>query len=160
MSNLTKIYISPESNYWKHKKGNPGTAATLTPESVECHEGQGLVGDRFYDFKKDYGGQVSLMSEDALNEMSEATGHKADFSLFRRNLIVSGLDPLTLIGKQFKIGDVLFEGSSDCTPCAWMDSMVGEGTYAWLDENNKGGLRAKILSTGTIKLGDTLTVIS
>lgn len=159
MNQLTKIYISPESNYWKHKKGEPGTAPTHTPDSVECHEGQGLVGDRFYEFKKNYGGQVSIMSEDALKEMSASTGHKADSSVFRRNLLVSGIDPLTLIGKQFSIGEVHFEGHSDCTPCAWMDFAAGEGTYAWLNENNKGGLRAKIIKSGSIKLGDELKVL-
>lgn len=158
MSKLSKIYISPESNYWKHKKNKPGQAPTHTPDSVECHEGQGLVGDRFYDFKKEYGGQVSFISEDALNEMSSVTGHTADPVVFRRNLLVSGIDPLSLIGKKFSVGEVYFEGHSDCTPCAWMDFAAGEGTYKWLNENNKGGLRAKIIKSGTLNVGDELKI--
>jgi MOSC domain-containing protein YiiM len=159
MAILRKIYISPESNYWKHKKGEPGLAPTLSPDVAECHAGSGLVGDRFYDFKKKYGGQVSFMSEDALVDLSSATGHKADFEVFRRNLIVSGIDPLSLIGKKFTLGEVLFEGSSDCFPCAWMDTAAGEGSFAWLKKNQKGGLRAMIIKSGIIKLGDKIELL-
>lgn len=159
MSFLKNIYISPESNYWKHKKDSPGTAPTHMPDSIECHEGKGLVGDRFYEFKKDYGGQVSIMSEDALLELRNHTGVEADFKVFRRNLIISGIDPLSLIGKKFSIGEVLFEGSSDCTPCSWMDFAAGEGSYQWLSENQKGGLRAKILKSGIIRLGDQVKTV-
>ncbi|MFT6070773.1 MAG: MOSC domain-containing protein YiiM [Bacteriovoracaceae bacterium] len=159
MAILKKIYISPESNYWKHKKGKPGPAPTFSPHEVECHEGRGLVGDRFYDFKKEYGGQVSLMSEDALNELSSVTGVKVDFEVFRRNLIVSEIDPLELIGKKFSIGTVEFEGSSDCFPCAWMDTAAGEGSFKWLKENQKGGLRALITKSGIIRTGDQLKLL-
>lgn len=156
MAILKKIYISPESNYWKHKKGEPGPAPTFSPLEIECHEGRGLVGDRFYDFKKEYGGQVSLMSEEALTELSSVTGQRVDFKVFRRNLIISELDPYELIGKKFKIGSVLLEGKSDCFPCAWMDTAAGEGSFSWLKENKKGGLRAAILESGIIKLGDKI----
>jgi MOSC domain-containing protein YiiM len=39
-----------------------------------------------------------------------------------------------------------------------MDFAAGDGTYAWLDNNNKGGLRAKILNNGTLTVGDQLKV--
>ncbi|MGB0638842.1 MAG: MOSC domain-containing protein [Myxococcota bacterium] len=155
---LKNIYISASSNFWGRKPGDAGTAPTQHPKSVECHQGRGLVGDRYYDFKTEYGGQVSIMSEDALLELRHTLGREVDFSVFRRNLIVSGIDPLVLVGKKFSIGSVQFEGSSDCTPCEWMDFAAGEGTYAWLDNNNKGGLRAKILNNGTITIGDQLKV--
>ena len=155
---LKNIYISASSNFWGRKPEDAGTTPTQSPKSVECHQGRGLVGDRYYDFKNEYGGQVSIMSEDALLALRAELGHTADFSVFRRNLIVSGIDPLTLVGKKFSIGPVEFEGSSDCTPCAWMDFAAGDGTHAWLDNNAKGGLRAKILNTGTLTVGDPLKV--
>ena len=153
---LEKIYISAGSNFWGRTLENVGTTPTESLQSVECHEGRGLVGDRYYDFKKEYGGQVSIMSEDALLQMSSELGHSADYGVFRRNLIVSGIDPLELVGKRFCIGEVEFEGSSDCTPCSWMDYAAGDGTYAWLHKNQKGGLRAKVLNNGTINIGDTV----
>lgn len=156
---LTKIYISPESNYWKHKVGTPGSAPTHEPETVEVHEGRGLVGDRFYDFKNDYAGQVSFMSQDALDSMFDELGTNADYSVFRRNLIVAGIDPLSLIGKKFRVGEVEFEGCKDCTPCPWMDFAAGDGTFKWLSDNSKGGLRAKVTKSGHIKLGDELVII-
>ncbi len=159
MAILKKIYISPESNYWKHKKGEPGPAPTFSPLEAECHEGSGLVGDRFYDFKKEYGGQVSLMSEEALLELSSVTGVKADFEVFRRNLIISKIDPLELIGKKFSIGEAEFEGSSDCFPCAWMDTAAGAGSFKWLKENQKGGLRALITKSGIIRISDQIKLL-
>jgi MOSC domain-containing protein YiiM len=159
MATLKKIYISPKSNYWKHKKDEPGSAPTISPSEVECHQGSGLLGDRFYDFKDQYGGQVSLMSEDALVELSSVTGNKVDFEVFRRNLIISDIDPLELIGKKFSIGTVEFEGKSDCFPCAWMDTAAGDGSFSWLKENKKGGLRAAILKSGVIKLGDKIQIL-
>lgn len=159
MATLKNIYISPKSNYWKHKKGEPGSAPTLSPLEVECHQGSGLVGDRFYDFKDQYGGQVSLMSEVALKELSSVTGQKVDFEVFRRNLIISEIDPYELIGKKFTIGSALFEGKSDCFPCAWMDTAAGIGSFSWLKENKKGGLRASILKSGTIRLGDKIEIL-
>ena len=155
---LEKIYISADSNFWGRKLENVGTTPTESPKSVECHQGRGIVGDRYYDFKKEYGGQVSIMSEDALLQMSSELGHTADHSVFRRNLIVSGIDPLELVGKRFCIGEVEFEGSSDCTPCSWMDYAAGDGSYDWLYKNQKGGLRAKVLNDGTINIGDTVQI--
>lgn len=159
MSFIKNIFISSESNYWKHPKGQPGSAPTSTPDEAQCHAGKGLLGDRFYEYKDNYGGQVSFMNEDALLELRKITGVEADFSVFRRNIIISQIDPLTLIGKRFCIGEVEFEGSSDCTPCAWMDYAAGEGAFRWLKENNKGGLRAKIVKSGTIHVGDELKII-
>jgi MOSC domain-containing protein YiiM len=155
---LKKIYISAAKNFWGRQPNEPGTAPTHSPESIECHKGRGVVGDRYYDFKKEYGGQVSIMSEEALLKMRAELGHSADFAVFRRNLIVSGIDPLCLIGEKFSIGEVEFEGNSDCNPCAWMDFAAGDGTYAWLEKNRKGGLRAKVLNNGTLKVGDQLKV--
>lgn len=156
-SHLTHIFISPESNYWSHKMGEPGSAPTHKPESVECHQNKGIVGDRFYNFKADYKGQVSLMEAKALSDLAEKLKiNELDESVFRRNFIVTDVELLPLIGKTFRIGEVQFEGMVDCAPCPWMDMAAGEGAFAWLKENQKGGLRAKVLSSGVVRLGDKL----
>ncbi len=155
---LENIYISAQSNYWSHPKGEPGSAATLTPSSVDCVAGSGLVGDRFFNFKENYKGQVTLISKDNLDRLQEFLKLEFDPQVLRRNLLVSGIDPLSLIGKQFQVGEMLFEGKVDCTPCFWMDLVIGEGAYQWLQEHNAGGLRAAVINSGTIQCGDLLKI--
>ncbi|MBT3979937.1 MAG: molybdenum cofactor biosysynthesis protein [Bacteriovoracaceae bacterium] len=160
MAHIHEIFISPSSNYWSHKVGTPGKAPTHTPQEIEAHAGAGLVGDRFYEFKENYQGQVSFMELEALEELKKMGGSEVSNSVFRRNIIISGVDPLILIGKEFKIGTAKFKGCVDCTPCAWMDFAAGDGAFNWLNENNKGGLRAQILESGTMKIGDSLTILT
>lgn len=69
-------------------------------------------------------------------------------SVFRRNLIVAGIDLASLVGQRFEIQGVVFEGTQECTPCRWMDRVVVEGVREFMKHNFRGGLRAKILSDG------------
>ena len=155
---VTNIYISPESNYWSHPPGKPGNAPTHQPETVNCHAGKGIEGDRFYDYKENYKGQITFMSKDALEELRDSNGGDFGYEVFRRNVILEGIDPLTLVGKKFKIGQAVFEGMCDCDPCSWMDTAAGKGSFKWLYQNKKGGLRARILETGTLSIGDVLEI--
>jgi len=72
--------------------------------------------------------------------------------VLRRNVIVSGVDLLSLIGCEFEIQGVKFRGTQHCAPCEWMDVAVAPGAKEFLKEN--GGLRAKILTDGELHLGD------
>ena len=156
---VESIFISASSNYWSHPKGNPGIAPTEPKNVVECVAGKGIKGDRFFDFKENYVGQITFMDGDALREFQKIIKQNFNFDLFRRNVILSGIDPLSLEGKKFRIGEVIFEGICDCTPCQWMDEMIAPGTLKWLAQNKKGGLRAKIIQSGPLKINDKLTVI-
>jgi MOSC domain-containing protein YiiM len=46
---------------------------------------------------------------------------------------------------------VRFAGVEECRPCYWMDQAVGPGADAWL--RGRGGLRARIVSDGPLRLG-------
>ena len=82
---------------------------------------------------------------------------KNDFDLteldpekFRRNVLVEGIDLNTLIGKQFTLQGIEFEGVEECRPCYWMDEAVHPGVHEAL--KGHGGLRAKILTSGTLRV--------
>ncbi len=121
-------------------------------ESVECVAGRGLVGDRYFDFKEDYKGQVSLIAAEAIEEMEQGLGIEVkDRSAFRRNLIVRGLDLNALVGQDFKLGGVVLAGVEQCKPCFWMNEAIGEGAYDALA--NRGGLRCRIVSNGVLSRG-------
>lgn len=154
---VLKIYISNESKYYSGKKSGAGInlfAKTLEKESIECHEAKGIVGDRYYDYKEDFKGQITFISHDLHLKMQNELGIKIDMTDYRRNVFLDGIDPHDLIAKVFKIGSCEFIGIEDCAPCAFMDKYIAKGAKNWMKDNNLGGLRAKILKSGILSVGD------
>jgi MOSC domain-containing protein YiiM len=54
-----------------------------------------------------------------------------------------------LIGKQFELQGVQFEGVCECRPCHWMNTAIGPGAEDAL--RGFGGLRARILTGGILR---------
>ena len=123
----------------------------LACDEVECVAGRGLVGDRYFDFKEDFKGQVTFFSAEVFEELREKYG-EIDVTVLRRNVLIRGADLEGLIGKIFSVQGVVFEGSEECKPCYWMDEAVGEGAEDFLKGNCRGGLRARILSGGSLRV--------
>jgi len=83
---------------------------------------------------------------------------KADVGLTRRNVLVSGINLLALVNQQFKIGDeVILEGTGQCHPCSRMEENFGAGGYNAM--RGLGGLTARVIQGGTIKIGDKIELI-
>ena len=97
---IERIFISPGHNFFGHQERAAGEFPTVEVGEVECVAGKGLVGDRFYDFKDDYKGQVTFFSaeifEDVCNQLA-VSGKLAGVT--RRNVITRGVDLNTLVGK-------------------------------------------------------------
>ena len=74
-------------------------------------------------------------------------------SVFRRNLIVRGVDLGEWIGQRFRFQGVDFESCRECRPCHWMDRVIAPGGADFIKINYRGGLRAKILSSGFLHKG-------
>ena len=72
--------------------------------------------------------------------------------LTRRNLVVSGINLLALKGKQFRVGEALLEFSGPCEPCSRMEANLGPGGFNAM--RGHGGITAKVIEGGTIRLGD------
>lgn len=120
--------------------------------TIECVAGKGIVGDRYFDYKPDYKGQLTFFSADAFRQIQSDLGvDDKDASVFRRNVVLSGVDLNELIGVQFSLGDVDFEGVEEARPCYWMNQAFCPGAEEWL--RGKGGLRVRILTDGEIEVG-------
>lgn len=150
MSRIRHIFISPGHNYFGHHEQPAGENPIVEVEQVECVAGRGLRGDRFFDFKEDYKGQVTLFSWEIFDALRKAQG-KTELSpaVLRRNIVVEGLDLDALIGKRFELQGVTLEGTGECKPCYWMDQAVGSGAEDWL--KGRGGLRCKIVTDGVLR---------
>ncbi len=150
---IIRIFIS-EGHDFKGRHGKERLNHTVASVSeVECVAGKGLVGDRFFGYKDDFKGQVTFIDEDAINDVIDSLGSEnMDASVFRRNIVVAGIDLNSLIGKRFSINGATFEGSEECAPCYWMNRAIGDGAEALLKD--RGGLRCRIVSSGEIRIGE------
>jgi len=147
---IRHIFISPGHNFVGRHGQTPDEHATLDVPEVRCIAGSGLEGDRYFDFKDDYKGQVTFFAWETYERMCAQFGvHDRPPSVFRRNIITEGLDLNALIGVEFELQGVRFLGTQESAPCHWMNTAFAEGAEAALE--GRGGLRAKILSDGVLR---------
>jgi MOSC domain-containing protein YiiM len=117
---------------------------------LECIAGRGVRGDRYFDFKDDYKGQITFFSLDVFDELCAALDlHDCSPATARRNVITRGVELNEFIDDEFEIQGVRFYGTQECAPCYWMDRAFAPGTEEFL--RGHGGLRAKILSDGVLR---------
>ena len=152
MSAIRHLFISPGHNFFGRPQAPAGTHATHDVASVRCRAGWGLEGDRFYGYRPDYKGQVTFFAWEALLAAREQFGLPAlSPGVFRRNVIVEGIDLNALGGVRFTLGGVEFAGVGEARPCHWMNHAIAPGAEDWL--RGRGGLRAKILTDGELRPG-------
>lgn len=148
---ISAIYVSPGHNFFGRHGQQAGTHPTLSVCEAECVTGRGLRGDRFFDYKKEYSGQVTFFDEAVHRALlRELRPSPCSLAAYRRNIIVRGADLPALIGEEFSVQGVRFLGVAESKPCYWMNQAVGVGAEQFLKGN--GGLRAKILSDGILKV--------
>ena len=74
----------------------------------------------------------------------------------RRNIVISGLNLLALKNQRFRLGDALLEFTDPCHPCSAMEQALGRGGYNAM--RGHGGICARLIEGGMIRIGDTLVV--
>jgi hypothetical protein len=124
----------------------------LVDEAVAL-AGQGLQGDRYADGTGTFasgrpGSALTLVDAAVLDTFGADLDH-------RRNVVVRGTDLNALVGREFTLGEARCRGRRLCEPCAHLDRLNGGGVLRPLV--HRGGLRADVISDGTIRVGDRLT---
>lgn len=135
----------------KERKATPTTV-----EKVEAKKKTGLEGDHF---KGSLSGkrQVTLIQKEHLEAVAKMLGKDmVDPLLTRRNIVVSGINLLSLKSQQFKIGDAILETSGICAPCNRMEENLGPGGYSAM--RGHGGITARVIEGGEIKIGDEVSL--
>ena len=149
---LEHFYLSPGHNYFGHHGRAPSEHPILTATELYCVAGRGISGDRFFDYRLDYAGQITFFSLEIFEEMQrEFSIPDATPALTRRNVVVRGLDLMALANRDFCLQGVWFRGAGECKPCYWMNTALAPESEAWL--RGRGGLRARILTDGALRLG-------
>lgn len=119
--------------------------------------GRGIAGDR-YKTSSNGARQVTLIAEEDIAAIAAFLGlPSVDPALLRRNLVTAGINLAALKGRRFRIGDALLETSGECAPCSHMEDTFGPGGYNAI--RGRGGITARIIEGGTIKIGDAVTPI-
>lgn len=116
---------------------------------------RGIAGDHKVKGRAGSKRQVTLIQQEHLVAVAGML-HRDQVlpELVRRNLVISGINLLALKGKQFRIGDVVLEFSGPCEPCSRMEWVLGAGGYNAM--RGHGGITAKVLGGGTIRIGDAV----
>lgn len=125
-------------------------------ESVEANTETGLVGDHYHGSSGKR--QVTLIQGEHLTAMASMLGKsEIDPLLLRRNIVVRGINLLALKDQKFRIGEAILETTGLCHPCSRMEENLGEGGYNAV--RGHGGITARVLQNGKIKLGDEVRKI-
>jgi MOSC domain-containing protein YiiM len=150
MVHVHQLFISPGHNFFGRHGQPAGENPTIEMDQVECVAGRGIRGDRFFDFKQDYKGQITFFAMEVLDALRRDLNlPQLEAAATRRNALLSGLELNSMIGAEFEIQGVRFAGVEQCKPCYWMESAVSPGAEACLQ--GRGGLRARILSDGVLR---------
>ena len=98
---------------------------------------------------------LTLIEAEAVEGLA-ASGITLDPGESRRNLTTRGVRLNDLVGKEFWIGDVLALGVELCEPCSHLVALTGKPLIKPL--THRAGLRADLLTSGRISVGDRIAV--
>ena len=138
-------------------------APMKTVAQAKAVAGRGLEGDRYaaklgtYSNDPGSGREVTLIESEALEALERDYQIKLAPGQARRNLATRGVPLNHLVGKEFRIGAVILRGTRLCDPCAHMEKLTVKGALRGL--LHRGGLRAEIIRSGVIRIGDSIDTI-
>jgi ADP-ribose pyrophosphatase YjhB (NUDIX family) len=121
--------------------------------------GVGLAGDRYANatgFWQDsrVSRDLTLVEAEVIGELAAKGGLVVAPGETRRNITTRGIALNDLVERTFWVGDVLAKGTSLCEPCRHLEEVTGKRLLRPLVR--RGGLRADVLSSGAIAVGDAI----
>ncbi|MGO8700941.1 MAG: MOSC domain-containing protein [Limisphaerales bacterium] len=147
---IRHLYISPGHNFFGHHGQAAGNHPAIEVSEVHCVASRGIQGDRFFDYKQNYKGQITFFAIEVYEEVCHVLGvHGKDAAVLRRNVITESADLNAFVGAEFDVQGVHFRGVEECSPCYWMNAALAPGAEALM--KGRGGLRALILTDGCLR---------
>jgi MOSC domain-containing protein YiiM len=139
-----------------------GAAPMSSVTKARAVVGSGLEGDRYFSKLGTYsndpgsGRDITLIEIEAIEALRRDYQIELDPGQARRNIVTQGVALNHLVDREFKIGAVVLRGTRLCDPCSHLEKLTCKGVMRGLV--HRGGLRAGIISGGTIHAGDPLVV--
>jgi len=140
-----------------------GAAPMQSVTTVTAVAGRGIVGDRYFTQSGTYsnhpgnGRAVTLIEIEAIEALARECDVHLAAGAVRRNLVTHGVALNDFIGKTFTVGAVVLHGTRLCEPCRHLEKLAGKGVARGLI--HRGGLRAEIVSGGSVQVGDAIAVV-
>ena len=133
---------------------------TVRGEPSRIHQEQltldheGVVGDKFHGKGLD---RSVLIAADYSYNIAKENGLSIDAGILGENILIDYNLYHLLPGDKFAIGEVTFEITQNCTLCKGLSSV--DSKLPKLLKNDRG-IFAKVLHSGSIKIGDTIHLIT
>src|SRR5258708_28315657 len=147
----------------KQERTHIASAATGPTQPVNqavLIPGVGLEGDRYAlkqgtFFKPEPDFELTLIEAEAIEALRREYNVELTPGEARRNIVTRDVPLNHLVGEEFVVGDVRIRGIRLCEPCDHLQRVTGKQGIKGL--RHRGGLRAQILTQGTIRIGDPIT---
>ena len=136
--------------------------STVAVGEVEAIAGEGLKGDRYETGEgrppEKQGGKraATLIEAEAIEAIARDYDLHLDPGQSRRNITTRGVALNHLVGRTFRVGGATLRGVELCEPCNYLEGLTKEHVRQALV--HRGGLRAEIVGSGTIRVGDPIEV--
>jgi len=130
-------------------------------EEVKAVTGRGLEGDRYFEGTGHWsktpgvGREVTLIEIEAIEALEGERNIAITPGATRRNVVARGVPLNHLVGREFQLGAVRLRGTRLCEPCTYLESLTQQGVLSGLI--HRGGLRAEIVTGGTIRVEAAVT---
>ena len=124
--------------------------------SIELVANKGIVGDRYFKDFSDPISQLTLIESENIDDYNKRYNLNIDYLDFRRNIVTKDIKLNDYIDKKILIGKVEVEVIDLCRPCRFLQEKLNKNNII-KEFLRKGGLRCRILSSGTVKVGDLIS---
>lgn len=153
---LKSHFLTPGEIVWIGARPQRGAQMVESPEAL-LESGHGMLGDRAGQ-RPNSKRQITLFQAEYLPLIAQWTNLPAlHFRDLRRNIAVRGINLNALNGQTVRLGAAVIEVSGFCHPCRKLEQQLGYGVFNVL--RGHGGLTARVLSEGIIRVGDSVTPI-
>lgn len=138
------------------RPGEPMVAVT----EVHAVAGRGLEGDRYFHRAGTWSGRRGSGTDVTFMELEVLEALRRDHGIIlnpqdpRRSIVTRGISLSDFVGREFHVGGVILRGVGLCEPCAHLEQATQRGVVRAMV--HRGGLRAQILATGKIRVGDAI----
>jgi MOSC domain-containing protein YiiM len=131
---------------------------TSNVDSIEVIENQGIIGDRYFQDISDNLAAITFIEQEALDAIFSDYGVELTAIESRRTILTSGIALNHLVGKEFFVGDVKCVGFELAEPCSTLEKLNNKKNLI-KSLRHRGGLRARIKSSGKIVVGQKISII-
>ncbi len=146
------IFLAPEAG-----------AEMRSVQAATALEGCGLEGDRYCAETGHWSRfgrvcEVTFIAAEDLDDIERETGVGVKHGEHRRNVVTTGINLKTLRrGEQFRVGEIVFEYRGPRSVCRYIERLTEPGMTQAL--KGRGGICARVIENGTIRVGDELEVL-